>query len=94
MMWREAAGFVGQGAVSSSFCHLVAEMPIYPLPTVFFVPEYISESDFLQSSGCNRKVLPGSILCKTLAGIGYFVRRGRRWNDSRWICLCGGRICL
>ena len=34
MMWREAAGFVGQGAVSS-FCHLVAEMPIYPLPTVF-----------------------------------------------------------
>ena len=46
-------------------------MPIYPLPTVFFVPEYISESDFYNHLVVIVNVLPGSILCKTLAGIGY-----------------------
>ena len=36
-----------------------------------FVPEYISESDFYNHLVVIVNVLPGSILCKTLAGIGY-----------------------
>lgn len=70
MMWREAAGFVGQGAVSS-FLSFGGGDAYLSIADGLFVPEYISESDFYNHLVVIVNVLPGSILCKTLAGIGY-----------------------
>jgi len=70
MMWRETAGFVGQGAVSS-FLSFGGGDAYLSIADGLFVPEYISESDFYNHLVVIVNVLPGSILCKTLAGIGY-----------------------
>ena len=67
MMWREAAGFVGQGAVSS-FLSFGGGDAYLSIADGLFVPEYISESDFYNHLVVIVNVLPGSILCKTLAG--------------------------
>ncbi|MFR5970135.1 MAG: chromate transporter [Clostridium sp.] len=70
MMWRETAGLVGQGAVSS-FLSFGGGDAYLSIADGLFVPEYISESDFYNHLVVIVNVLPGSILCKTLAGIGY-----------------------
>lgn len=70
MMWREAAGFLGQGA-ASSFLSFGGGDAYLSIADGLFVPEYISESDFYNHLVVIVNVLPGSILCKTLAGIGY-----------------------
>lgn len=70
IMWREAADFLFQGA-ASSFLSFGGGDAYLSIADGLFIPDFISESDFYNHLVVIVNVLPGSILCKTLAGIGY-----------------------
>lgn len=68
--WRQTAVFDIQGLLSS-FMSFGGGDAYLTIADGLFVPDYIGEEEFYSNLVLLVNVLPGSILCKTLSGIGY-----------------------
>lgn len=88
---RESLGFLGKGLLSVIFSFGGGDAYLAIADGMFVSTDMITYADFYHTIVAAANALPGSILCKVLAGIGYILGYGAEYPvlSGMAVALCG-----